>query len=836
MTFDRLWVLLFAWLPVAWAAWEWRKSGPRAGLMLKAGSLLAILIALAQPRMTVYESKVALAILADTSASIPPQDLQRISDLATRLEKGRGRNWTQVVPFAQSPRNPAPAERMKGKWSLAYTAGPASHGTNLEAAVREGLATLPAGLVPRVLLLSDGNENLGSITRAVWQAQQLHVPIDTISVAGRSKPDLIIESVSLPSQVFSGEQFPIDIVLRAPKSTKATVEITAEDRTLGRSEVNLEEGRNHFLAHAYLAAAGAVALAGKITARGLAETRFDSAVTLRRPRVLLVSKDPPGTEIHLMRTLEANQFDVFRAPNGPPERLDDFQLAVFNNWDIESVGDAQKAAIERFVKQGGGLIWIAGERNVYVEKKGEEDPLERTLPAKLAPPRTPEGTCVVLIIDKSSSMEGKKMELARLAAIGVIENLRPMDSVGVLIFDNSFQWAVPIRRAEDRSTIKRLISGITPDGGTQIAPALSEAYRKILGQRAVYKHIVLMTDGISEEGDSMSLAREALGNRVTISTVGLGQDVNRAFLEKVASISQGKSYFLSDPSGLEQILLRDVQEHTGSTAVEKPLYPKVAKEAEILDGVSIESAPPLRGYVRFIARPSADTILNADIKDPLLVRWQYGLGRAAVFTSDAKARWAANWVTWPGFDRLWTNIFRDLLPHAQASEATAEYDHATGELVVDYHLGRNAEEPSTIPDIYAFGPNGFRSPLAVTKVTAAHYRARVWVGEHQGLFRIRPLADSRVFPEVGIFRQEDEMAEYGSNEALLREVSRGTGGRFNPPLNAIFDPGRRSIPASMELWPGFLGLAIILNLAELVVRKWKGLIESLRLRPRPVEA
>ena len=156
---------------------------------------------------------------------------------------------------------------------------------------------------------------------------------------------------------------------------------------------------------------------------------------------------------------------------------------------------------------------------------------------------------MVLIIDKSSSMEGRKIELARLAAIGVVENLRPIDSVGVLIFDNSFQWAVPIRKAEDRATIKRLISGITPDGGTQIAPALTEAYQQILPQQAVYKHIVLLTDGISEEGDSMTLTREAVANHVTISTVGLGQDVNRAFLEKVATSAEGKVVLPERPFG-----------------------------------------------------------------------------------------------------------------------------------------------------------------------------------------------------------------------------------------------------------------------------------------------
>ena len=516
-----------------------------------------------------------------------------------------------------------------------------------------------------------------------------------------------------------------------------------------------------------------------------------------------------------------------------PEKFEDYQLVVFNNWDMEAVSQTRKEALEKFVQEGGGLLWIAGERNVYVENKRADDPLDRALPAKLAPPRTPEGTCVVLIIDKSSSMEGKKMDLARLAAIGVIENLRPIDQVGVLIFDNSFQWAVPVRRAEDRSLIKRLISGITPDGGTQIAPALTEAYRKILYQNAVYKHIVLLTDGISEEGDSLSLSREAANNRITISTVGLGQDVNRAYLEKIANLAKGKSYFLNEPSGLEQILLKDVMEYTGSTAVEKPVQAVVMKPAEVLDGVGIDSAPPLRGYVRYTAKPTADTILNAADRDPLLVRWQYGLGRAAVFTSDAKSRWAASWLAWKGFDRLWANVARDLLPHAQTSEAQAEYDSSSDELVIDYRLGRKAEEPSAVPDIYVLGPNGFRRLAKISKVDARSFRGVVPIGHNQGLFRVRPLVESRTFPEIGFYRQEDELLDYGSNELLLRQIAKSTGGRFQPTIKEIFDAGGWSVPSSMEMWPGLLALAILLNIVELFMRKWRGLLETVR---RPAES
>ena len=382
---------------------------------------------------------------------------------------------------------------------------------------------------------------------------------------------------------------------------------------------------------------------------------------------------------------------------------------------------------------------------------------------------------------------------------------------------------MPLRRAEDKTLIKRLVAGITPDGGTQIAPALSEAFRKIAAARGTFKHIVLLTDGISEEGDSLEVSRQAAMRRVTISTVGLGQDVNRSYLEKVAATAGGRSYFLSDPSGLAQILLRDVMEHTGSTAVEKPLHVGVAKQAEILDGVGIEAAPTLKGYIRYDAKPTAETILTIDGKDPLLARWQYGLGRAAVFTSDAKSRWAANWIGWKGYDKFWTNVLRDLLPHTDTGEATVDYDGANGDLRVNYRLSADAAESATMPEIYAFGPGGFQRTVAVTKVAQGWYQGRVHIGQGQGLYRIRPLAESNAFPEVGLYRQEDELNDWGSDRFLLQKVAEFTGGRSDPRTSALFDAGGRSVAATLRLWPGLLALALALNLAEVVLRKWRGL-------------
>ena len=777
--------------------------------------------------MDVNESKLSVAVLVDTSASVSDADLGRASGIADALEKSRGRNTVRVLPFARSVRPPDPIEFSNG-WKFRRTAGDAAKSTDLEDALREAVALLPAGQVPRLVLISDGLENRGSVARAIWQARQLGVPIDTYALSGSPEPKLKLRSVQLPATAFTGERFGVEMDVVSGAKTSGTVEVTAEGKTLGKSAVTLEAGSNSVMVNVSIATPGAIDLAGVIQTTDQGEARFEQAIHLRRPKLLYLSQDAAGMESHLFGVLAASQFDVVSNVDLSRARLEDFQIVLMNNWDLEAITPARKLDLENYVKQGGGLLVIGGEKNIYVERKpGTDDALDRTLPATVAPPRSPEGTVVVLIVDKSSSMEGRKMELARLAAIGVIENLRPIDQVGVLIFDNSFQWAVPIRRAQDRTMIKRLVAGITPDGGTQIAPALSEAYRRVIPTAGAYKHIVLLTDGISEEGDSMAVAKESALQKITISTVGLGQDVNRAYLEKIAAFAKGKSYFLTDPSGLEQILLKDVMEHTGSTTVEKSIQPQVMHKAEILEGVPMESAPALKGYVRFVAKPTADTLLKIDKEDPLFSRWQYGLGRAAVFTSDAKTRWAESWVSWSGYDRFWANVLHDLLPHAQAGESTATYDGANGDLVVEYKLARAVKAPDKIPAIFVFGPAGFQQPVDVKKSGEGFWRGRVHIGERQGLFRVRPVAETAVFPEIGLYRPEAEVITYGSNESLLKQIASYTGGRFDPDPKAVFRSTGQSIPSTLRLWPGFLGAAVLLNLVELIRRKGGAVLSAI---------
>ncbi len=828
MTFAHPFLIALLLLPAAWVIWSWRGRTRRVSLLLKAASVAAILLALAEPVITLPQTKTAAVVLVDTSGSISQNDLSQADHLAAQMARSRNGNWMKVVPFASAPR-PLSKEETANGFHLRPAANPYKGATNLEAALTGSMAAMPADYIPRLVLISDGNENEGSSARALAELQRLHVPVDTIPLSGRPPSGLHLQSISLPREAYAGEQIPIDLTVLSPSSAHAQVEISAEGKKLGTNGVDLQSGVNLLRVHARVNSSGATSISGRIEAAELGDVPFEAAIQLKRAKVLYLSQDPPGSDTNLLSAFNEADFDLSRDASKLEKDLGDFQLIILNNLDLTAFAPIQKDRLEQYVKEGGGLLLIGGERQVYKEDK-QMDALDRVLPAKLAPPKSPEGACVGLIIDKSSSMEGRKIDLARLSAIGVVDHLRPIDYIGVLIFDNSFQWAVPVRRAEDKSLIKRLISGITPDGGTQIAPALAEAYRRVLPSKANVKHIVLLTDGISEEGDSLDLAKEALAHQVTISTVGLGQDVNRTYLEKIAVNSGGRSYFLNEPAGLEQILLKDVQDYSGSTAVEKPLTPMIAHQAEILDGIGINTAPPLKGYARFTAKPATDTILSIDEqkKDPLYVQWQYGLGRAAVFTSDAKSRWAESWITWPGFDKFWINVTRDLLSHSNRSEGSARFDAANNRIEVTYRLSSNTPEPASVPPIFVLGPNGFEKPMAVTKAAPRVYSGTLPTGNLRGLFRIRPVVETSAFPEIGFDRQDQEGQDRGSDTRLLAQISSFTGGRFNPPPASIFDSDGRTLYTHLQLWPALLSLAILLTIAELVVRKWSGLTSRFR--------
>ena len=98
-----LW-LIFVVLPLAYTLYQWRRTARKAGLLLKMFTMAVIVVALAEPIVTMPETKTGVVVLLDTSASTSDKDLNREASLVSEMSNQVGRNWMRVIPFARRTR------------------------------------------------------------------------------------------------------------------------------------------------------------------------------------------------------------------------------------------------------------------------------------------------------------------------------------------------------------------------------------------------------------------------------------------------------------------------------------------------------------------------------------------------------------------------------------------------------------------------------------------------------------------------------------------------------------------------------------------------------------
>jgi Ca-activated chloride channel family protein len=449
------------------------------------------------------------------------------------------------------------------------------------------------------------------------------------------------------------------------------------------------------------------------------------------------------------------------------------------------------------------------------------------LPVRAQPP--PEKpTAVVLVLDKSGSMNGPKIEMARDAARATLKGLLPIDKIGVISFDETFNWVIAMGPATGLDEKSALIGEIAANGGTKIYQAVESAYETIVDQQATRKHIILLTDGVSTPGtveDFPRLERNALAKHVTISAIGVGDYINRDLLDELAHKTNGKSYFVQDPESIPEIINGEVRSLEDMAIQERPVRAVVVRPVEFIDGIDFKKAPRLRGFVQAEAKEGSETILRVDEKKPLLVRWRYGLGRVTAFMSDAKSRWAAPWVSWESFGTLWPQMVRDVSHRDRTVRAGVRPGTREGEVVVSYDLLANPDNPEgdTLnsagpPHILVEVTGGTSRSIPLQQTAPGHYEASI-PADQKGLYRIVSGSSELVLPEAGFYRESEETKPQAVNTALLGEISRITGGRMRPSIDQLLNDKGSLVRERRALWPYWLVLALALNFLEVALRK-----------------
>ncbi len=320
---------------------------------------------------------------------------------------------------------------------------------------------------------------------------------------------------------------------------------------------------------------------------------------------------------------------------------------------------------------------------------------------------------LVLAVDKSGSMIGEKMELVKQAAIASAMALDPQDYVAVLAFDGDPHWVLPLTEAGERGRIVAAIERLQASGETRFVPALEAARDALLQIPVRIRHVILLTDGHSQEiYDFRRLAADMAADRITLSTIGIGKDFDPKLLGELAEFGGGRMDYTYDIKHIPQTFVTEVGKVVGEAQKaredeakrlekedeeadfeqkapeapvvkadppkpektdekkppdepKKPTSPKAIRISErsvVLRGVRPETIPPVARLNP--TRPKLSSTVALETVDatpqPLLAHWSFGLGRVAVFASDAGEEAAPGWPAWEDYPKLFGQILRYL--------------------------------------------------------------------------------------------------------------------------------------------------------------------------------
>lgn len=705
-------------------------------------------------------------------------------------------------------------------------------GTDLATAIETAAGYAPPGYVPRIVLMTDGNQTTGD---AVAAATRSRVPVYTVPLPTRSDPEVQVSAVDVPAEVREGEPFYVDVSIQSNHDDEGLIEIFRGDHKVVSEKKKVVAGENRFRFQQSMErdrlAAFTVRISG-LTEDTLLDNNSDSGLVYAsgKPRVLIIESDP-----NLIRELaysledEGVQVDV-RPPQGMPDSLADLQnyeCVILSNVPATDLTTQQMLVARTYVQElGGGFIMLGGEQSFGLGGY-YKSALEEILPVRSDFEKEKEKPSLgmVLVIDKSGSMAGDKIEMAKSAASAAVELLGRRDSVAVLAFDGTTYVQSEMQSANNKGKIKDEISRLDAGGGTTMYPAMEMAYEMLLATQSKLKHVILLTDGISSPGDFEGLAQLMVSSKMTVSTVAVGDGSDTTLLDSIARIGKGRFYETNDPSQVPQIFAKETVTASKSAIDEQPFIPVVMRATHALKDIDMEAAPFLLGYVMTRPKPTSEVILATEKGDPLLAWWRYGLGMTAAFTSDAKTRWAAEWMTWPGYGKFWTQVVRQTMRKSDTRgiQVATERDNGEALVAVDAvsELGQFLNDAQV--EMTVIQPGLKQEKKGLLQTAPGRYENRI-ATERPGAYHMEITVSQN---DKVIYRQSrgmmvgysDELRIKPTDESLLQSIAEASGGVFNPTLEQVFKPSTELATRPTPLWPYLLTAAACLFLLDVALRR-----------------
>jgi len=360
-------------------------------------------------------------------------------------------------------------------------------------------------------------------------------------------------------------------------------------------------------------------------------------------------------------------------------------------------------------------------------------------------------------------------------------------------------------------------------GGTDIHAGLRAAVEALEGSDARLKHVILLTDGGASQEGLRELVLRLRGMDGTLSTVGVGQDA-ADFLRPLAADGGGRYHYTDNPATIPQIFAQETTMAQRAYIVEETFYPSLAGPSPILDG--IEAVPTLHGYVATSPKPLAQTVLASGLDDPILAQWQYGLGRAVAWTSDAKGKWARGWVSWEQFPRFWAQAVRWTIVEREEGgiETLISDDGERAHIRVDA-VGEAGEYGNNLAmEAHLISPSLISKTVTLHQTAPGRYEAS-FLPEEEGVYLVRvagtPQQAGELLTQVtGFVRTYSaEYRAFGTDESMLRRLAEAGGGELLADPAEVFVHDQEVVRTYSDVWPWLLGAALCLLPLDIGVRR-----------------
>ncbi len=820
----------------------------RLALLARAVLISALVLALAGAAVVLPADRLATVFVVDLSDSVGNAGrAEALAFVRDALVKRPDGDVAGVVAFGKD----ALVERLPGELTdldrIAST--PVQAATDIGAALRLAGALFPDAAQQRIVLLSDGNDTTGTGQVEAARAGARGIQVTTRTTGLGASDEVMLDRISVPTTSRLGEELEVSVEIRSTVAQPAAVRLYADGALVATERTTLDAGITRVVFQVTPKEAGfhvfrAVVEAARDTFPQ--NDRADASTLVSGPPRVLVVPGDEAVAADLVKALETREGDVVTmvpelVPDDPAT-LSGFDSIVLVDVPRVRFTTKQLEALRSVNRDfGKGLVMIGGTRS-YGAGGYRDTPLEAALPVEMRVKNREKqpDVALVVVIDESGSMAAchcntfdrnqavqlagvRKVDIGKEAILRAAAALQATDELGVVAFNERANWVVKRSPVGSINDLQGSLGGITADGQTNIYAGLDEGVKALESAKATRRHLILLTDGWSSSGQYDAILARMKAAGITLSTVGAGGGAN-PFLEQLAARGGGRFYPATNPSTIPDIFLKETEQVSGQQIVEERFFPALTASSPIIRGLDA-GFPSLLGYNGTTIKAAATAVLVSGRSDPVLAQWQYGLGRAVAWTSDATGRWAKSWVGWDGFTRFFGQLVAWTLPGEESGGIEARFVtgpggttlrvesvgpdgsprdfYATSVVMVDPVLEQRAVDLAQVaPGVYE-APIGELTPGAYALRVTQTLAGAAAIGRTLGLVAPTP-AEYRLL---------------GTNEPLLAAIRDATGGR---PVTTAEDVWRHDLGTTARetpLWPWLLVLALLLWPLDVFLRR-----------------